>query len=101
MRRKYQIIITRMNRQISNSHRGKMVAFKLRPVFSTIDRYPKAKLGTKKEQLRLHQVFFDHMSVPTNALAVLSANKRRPRFTVISRFENIRRHVAKSMPIKR
>src|SRR4029077_17037742 len=98
MRCKNQIVIARLNCQISNRDCRKMVAFKLRPVFSTIDRDPKSKLGTKEHQVRLDQTFLDDMSVSTNAFGVLCAHKRRPRFAVIGSFENIRSHVAKSVP---
>src|SRR6266498_2686650 len=101
MRCKNQIVIARGNCQVSNGNCWKMVAFKLCPVFSTINRDPKSKLRSQKEQIWLDQILLDHMSVSTNAFGVLSADERRPGLTVISCFENIRRHVAKGMSIKR
>src|SRR6266576_3285467 len=101
MRCQHQIVIARGNCQISNGNRWKMVAFKLCPVFSTINRDPKSKLRSQKEQIRLDQILLDHMSVSTDAFGVLSACERRPGLTVISCFEDIRRHVAKGMSIKR
>src|SRR4030095_2559347 len=91
----------RLNCQIPNRNCGKMVAFELRPVFSAINRDPKSKLCPDKEQIRLDQIFLDRMSVSANAFGVLGVHKRRPSLSVIGRFENIRRHVAKSMSIKR
>src|SRR6266480_6556063 len=40
------------------------------------------------------------MSVSTNSFRILRGYKRRPRFAVIGRFENVRRHVAKGMSIE-
>src|SRR4030095_15877400 len=101
MRCKNQIVIARLNCQVSNRSCGKMFAFKLRPVFSTIDRDPKSKLGAEKEQIRLDQILLDYMGISTNAFGVLCARKRHPSLTVISRFEDIRRHVPKGMSIER
>src|SRR4029453_14351576 len=101
MRCKHQIIITRLNGEIANGDCGKMATFKLRPVFSTIDRNPKSEFGPKKEKVWLDQIFFDNSDISTNAFGVLGAGKRRPRLTVIGCFKNIRRHIAKSMSIER
>src|SRR5207248_8995486 len=101
MRCKNQIVIARLNCQVSNRDCGKMVAFKLRPIFSSINRNPKSKFGPEKEQIRLDQVFLDYMCVSTNAFGVLSAHERRPSLTIIGCFENIRRHFAKGLSIKR
>ena len=40
------------------------------------------------------------MRVSAHELGFFRGDKRRPRVAVVSRFENIRRHVAKRMPIK-
>src|SRR6266704_3240978 len=78
-----------------------MVALKLRPAFSPIDGNPKTKLGAQKEKIGFDQIFFDYVSVSTNTFRVLRAYQGRPCFTVVGRFENVRRHVAKSVSIKR
>ena len=77
-----------------------MVALKLRPAFSPIDGNPKTKLGAQKEKIGFDQIFFDYVSVSTNTFRVLRAYQGRPCFTVVGRFENVRRHVAERMPIK-
>ena len=89
--RKNQIVIARLNCQIANGNGGKMVAFKLRPVFSTIDRDPKSKFGAEKKKIWLDQILLDYVRVSANAFRVLGCNKRRPGLTVISRLENVRR----------
>src|SRR5439155_1887512 len=99
--RENQIVVTRVDSEIADGNSGKMVAFELRPIFSSIDRDPKAKFGAEKEEIGFDRIFLDHMSVSTDAFRVLRGHERRPGFAVIRRFENIRRHVAKSMPIKR
>src|SRR5207244_400322 len=78
MRCKNQIVVARLNCQVSNRDCGKMVALKLRPVFSTVDRDPKPKFGPEKEQIWLDQILLDYMSVSTNAFGVLGVHKRRP-----------------------
>src|SRR5947207_14093201 len=96
-----KIVITWVNRQITDGHSRKMVAFKLRPVFSSIDRNPKSKLRAEEEEIGFDQIFLDHMSVSTNAFRVLTGHERRPGFAVIGSFENVWRHVAKGMSIDR
>src|SRR5204863_9985887 len=82
VRCKHQIVIARVNCQISDGNCRKVIAFKLCPLFSTINRDPKSKLRSQKEQIRLDQILLDHMSVSTDAFGVLSACKRRPVLTV-------------------
>ena len=101
MRRKNQIVVPRLNRQVANGNGRKMVALELRPAFSSVDRDPKSELGAEKKKIGLNQVLLDHVRVSANAFRVLRCNERRPRLTVISCLENVRRHVAKSMSIKR
>ena len=100
MRGENQIVIPRMNRQVANSNRRKMVALELRPAFSAIDRNPESKLRADEEEIWLDQIFFNHVRVSTNALRVLSTDQRCPGLTEISGPKNLRRHVAKSVPIK-
>ena len=78
-----------------------MVAFKLRPAFSSVDRDPKSELGAEKKKIRLNQILLDDVRVTANAFRVLGCNKRRPRLAVIGCLENVRLHVAKGMSIKR
>ena len=78
-----------------------MVAFELCPVFSAVDRDPKSELCAEKQQIRFYQVLLDDVRVATNAFDVLRSDKRRPGFPVIGRFENVRRHIAERMSIKR
>jgi len=101
VRREDEIIVAWMNCQIAHGNGRKMVALKLRPALSSVDGNPKAKLSSEKQEIGFDQIFLDHVSVSTNAFRVLRCYERRPSFTVISRFENIRHHVAKSMPVKR
>ena len=77
-----------------------MVPSKLRPVFPAVDRNPKPELGSEKEEIRFNKIFLDYVSVSTNAFRILRGYERRPCFTVISSFENVRCHVAKGMPIE-
>src|SRR4030095_4792227 len=100
MRGENQIVVPRMNRQVANGNGRKIVALKLRPAFSAINRNPESKLRADEEKIWLDQIFFNHMRVPTDALRVLRSDERRPGLTEISGLENVRRHVAKSMPIK-
>src|SRR6266566_6988568 len=97
MRCEGEIVFARLDGQIANGNSRKMVAFKLCPVFSPIDRDPKSKLGAEKEEVWFDHVFLDHVSVSANAFDVLCAHERRPRFSIIGRFENKRRHVTKGM----
>src|SRR5438093_9060193 len=101
VRRQNKLVVARLNRQIAYGNGGEMVAFKLRPAFSSVDRDPKSELGPEKKKIRLNQVFLDDVRVTTNAFRVLGCNKRRPRFAVISCLENVRLHLAKGMSIKR
>src|SRR5258708_14288561 len=78
-----------------------MVAFKLRPTVSSVDRDPKSELGAEKKKIRLNQVLLDDVRVTANAFRILWCNKRRPRFAVISCLKNVRLHLAKGMSIKR
>src|SRR4029077_20313498 len=100
MRAENQIVIPRVNRQVANGNGRKMVALKLRPAFSAINRNPESEFGADEKKIWLYQIFFNHVRVSTDALRVLSTDKRRPGLTEISGLENVRRHVAKSMPIK-
>src|SRR5215467_4788306 len=100
MRCENQIIVSRMNRQVANGNGRKMVALELRPVFSAINRNPESEFRADKKKVGLDQILFDYMRVSTNTLRILSSDERRPGLTEISGLVNIRRHVAKSMPIK-
>src|SRR5215471_1493243 len=100
MRGENQIVIPRMNRQVANGNGRKMVPLKLRPAFSAINRNPESKLRADEKKIGLHQIFFNHVRISTNALRVLSSDERRPGLTEIRGLKNVRRHVAKSMPIK-
>src|SRR5262245_58426623 len=100
MRGKNQIVVPRLNRQVANGNGRKMVPLKLRPACSAINRNPESKLRANEKKVRLNQIFFNHVRVSTNALRVLSSDERRPGLTEISGLENVRRHVAKSMPIE-
>src|SRR4029453_9748326 len=100
MRAENQIVIPRVNRQVANGNGRKMVALKLRPAFSAINRNPESKLRADEKKIWLHQIFFNDVRESTNALRVLSTDERRPGLTEIICLENVRRHVAKSMPIE-
>src|SRR6266511_906615 len=100
MRTENQIVIPWVNRQVANGNGRKMVALELRPAFSAINRNPQSKLRADEKKIWLDQIFFNHMRVSTNALRVLSSDEGRPGLTEVSGLENVRRHVAKSMPIK-
>ena len=99
--RQNKLVVARLNRQVAYGNGGEMVAFKLRPAISSVDRDPKSELGAEKKKIRLHQVLLDDMRVTANAFRVLGCNKRRPRFAVISCLEKVRLHLAKGMSIKR
>src|SRR5262245_18517909 len=101
MRGENQIVVSRMNRQVANGNGGKIVALKMCPVFSAINRNPEYKIRAEKKKIRLHQIFFNHVRVSPNAFWILSSDEGRPGFTVISGLINVRCHVAKSMAIKR
>src|SRR5207247_7841439 len=81
--RQNKLVVARLNRQIAYGNGGEMVAFKLRPVFSSVDRDPKSELGAEKKKIRLNQVLLDEVRVTANAFRVLWCNKRRPRLCVI------------------
>src|SRR5262245_46060463 len=100
MRAENQIVIPRVNREVANGNGRKMVALKLRPDFSAIDRNPESQFRSKEKKIGFNQILLDHMRVTANALSVLSTNERRPGLTEIGGLENVRRHVAESMPIK-
>src|SRR5215831_4294410 len=99
MRGENQIVIPRMNRQVANGNGRKMVPLKLRPAFSAINRNPESKLRADEKKIGPDQIFFDDVRVSTDALRILSSNEWRPGLTEISGLENVRRHVAKSVPI--
>src|SRR4029450_9509531 len=100
MRGENQIVVPRGNRQVANGNGRKMVALKLCPTLSAINRNPESKFRAEEKKVWLDQIFFNYVRVSTNALRILRSDERRPGFTVISGLENVRRHVAKSMPIK-
>src|SRR6267142_6250426 len=95
--RQNKLVIARLNRQIAYGNGREMVAFKLRPAFSSVDRDPKSELGTEKKKIRLNQVLLNDVRVTANAFRVLGCNKRRPGLTEISCLENVRLHLAKGM----
>src|SRR5215831_18110692 len=94
------ILIPRVNCQVTDGNGRKMVALKFRPAFSAINRNPESEFGAEEKKIRFDQVFLNHVHVSANALRVLSSDERRPGLTEIRGLENVRRHVAKSMPIK-
>src|SRR5437763_16306865 len=96
-----KLVVARLNGQVAHGNGGEMVAFKLRPAISSVDRDPKSELGAEKKKIRLHQVLLDDMRVTVNAFRALACNKRRPRFAVNSCLEKVRLHLAKAMSIKR
>src|SRR6476620_1635423 len=100
MRGENQIVVPRVNRQGANGNGRKMVALEVRPAFSAINRNPQSKLRAEEKKTWLDQIFFNHVCVSANAFRVFRRNERRPGLTEISGLENVRRHVAKSMPIK-
>src|ERR1043166_6941030 len=100
MRGENQIVIPRVNRQVANGNGRKIVAFKLGPAFSAINRNPESKFRAAEEKIWLNQIFFDYVRVTTNAFRILSSDERRPSLTEISGLVIVWRHVAKSMPIK-
>src|SRR5215211_7485647 len=99
--RQNKLVVARLNRQIAYGNGREMIAFKLRPAFSSVDRDPKSELGAEEKKIGLNQVLLDDVCVTANAFRVLWCNKRRPRFAVISCLENVRLHLAKRMSIKR
>src|SRR5262245_30703341 len=100
MRGENQIVIPRLNSQIANGNGRKIVALKLRPALPPINRNPESEFRADKKKVGLDQIFFNHVRISTNALRILSAGERPPGLTEISSLINVRRHVAKSMPIK-
>jgi hypothetical protein len=46
-----EIVLARLNRQIANRHRWKMVALELGPALSAVDLYPQSKFGPQKQQI--------------------------------------------------
>src|SRR5207249_10893219 len=71
VRCQHEIVITRLNCQIAHGDSGKMVAFELCPVFSAVNRYEQTKLGPKKKQIGLNEVFFNYVSVAAHAPGLL------------------------------
>src|SRR5439155_18386378 len=59
--RENQIVVTRVDSEIADGNSGKMVAFELRPIFSSIDRDPKAKFGAEKEEIGFDRTFLNHV----------------------------------------
>src|SRR5215471_8922016 len=100
MRSEHQIVVARVNCQVANRNRREMVALKLCPALSAIDRNPEPEFGAKEKKIGLNQIFFDHVRVSANALRVLRRNEWRPSFTKVGGLKNVRRHVAEGMPVK-
>ena len=69
-----EIAFARLNREITNCHRWKMIALELRPPFSTIDRNPQTELGSEEKQIGLFQVFLDDVRVTPDGLRVFVGN---------------------------
>src|SRR5262249_33430509 len=101
VRGEHQIVVPRVNRQIANGNGRKIVALELRPASSAIDRNPESEFRADQKEISLHQIFFNHVRVPTNALRILSSDERRPGLAEIRGLVNVRRHVPESMAIKR
>src|SRR5438270_13217499 len=101
MGRQNKLVVARLNGQVAHGNGWEMVAFKLRPAFSSVDRDPKSELGAEKKKIRLNQILLDDVRVTANAFRVLGCNKRRPGFAVISCLENVRLHVANAMSSNR
>src|SRR6266702_2014481 len=55
--RQNKYVVARLNRQITYGNGRKMVALKLRPAFSSVDRNPKSELGAEKKKIWLDQIF--------------------------------------------
>ena len=62
-----ELVVARMNRDVAHCHRGKATALELRPALAAIDRNEETELGSEEEQVRLDQIFFDHVRVTLNA----------------------------------
>src|SRR5882757_1051242 len=95
-----KIVFARLNGQVADRHCRKVVAFELRPIFPAIDRHKKTEFCAKKKEIWLSDIFLDHVRVTANALWFLRGNKRSPRFAVISRPKNVRRHVSEGVTVE-
>src|SRR5438046_8787531 len=91
----HKIVVTRLDRQIAHCHRRETTTFELRPFLSTINRNVKAKFGSEKKQIRLHDIFLNDVRVTSNTFRVLRGNYGRPRFPEVSRRKKARSHVPK------
>src|SRR5207244_6628560 len=69
--RQNKFVVARLNHQIAYGNGREMVAFKLRPAFSSIDRDPKSELGAEKKKIRLNQILLDDVRVTANAFLLL------------------------------
>src|SRR5215469_1189928 len=63
MRGENQIIVPRMNRQVANGNRRKMVALELRPAFSAINRNPESEFRADEKKVGFDQILFDYVCV--------------------------------------
>src|SRR6476469_1698550 len=66
-----EIVIARLDCQITYRYRRKPATFELRPVLPAIDRNVEAKLRSEKKQIRLHHIFFNDPHITTNTIRIL------------------------------
>src|SRR5437868_2028251 len=66
---KDEIVIARLDREITYRYRRKSATFELRPLLPAIDRNVEAKLRSEKKQIRLHDIFLMTHAYPRTPFA--------------------------------
>ena len=97
----HEIIRLRLDGEIAHRHGRETAALELGPRLPAVDRDIESKLRSKEEQIRLHEVFLDHMRIAANAFHILRSDQRLPCLAIVSCLVEIGRKVAKGMAIER
>src|SRR5580765_311151 len=94
-----QIGLAWMDDDIANRDGGQFVSFVLRPVAAAIQRDPQSEFSSQIQNVGIDWIFFDDMGVATNTAAL--RYDRRPGFSGIGGFKNVRVHVTESVTVER
>src|SRR5215472_4494635 len=87
-----------MHHDVAYGYAGKLVAFVLRPMLSTIQRNPEAKLRAEIKKILRNGILFDDVRIAANA--AIGCYQGRPGLAVISSFVDMRVHVPERVPVE-
>ena len=66
MRRDHQIVIPRLNRDITHCDSGEVAALVTRPLIATVERDPQPELGAEEKQIGIDEILANNVRVAAN-----------------------------------